>query len=105
MVMCGGLLYEEGEDLEEDLVEENTALLPYPMVKLPGGGLKNGSIMEVQDQFQNFKVEIIISHQVGNILIQFILLYAVTVWQALIHPVKGEWICGVGCSWMFSSAT
>lgn len=68
MIVCGGLWYEEGEDLEQDLVEENMALLPYPMVKLPGGGLKNGSIMEVQDQLQNFKVEIIISHQVRSVL-------------------------------------
>lgn len=34
------------------------------MVAAVGGGLKHGSIVEVDDQAQQFKVALVISHQV-----------------------------------------
>ncbi len=57
-------MYEEGEGLEEDEVEANRALLPRHLADLPGGGLRHGSIVTVQDQSQHFHVEVIVSHQV-----------------------------------------
>ncbi|GIL75048.1 hypothetical protein Vretifemale_4869 [Volvox reticuliferus] len=61
-LLCGGFLYEEGEGLEEDEVEAYTAMLPRTLASLPGGGLRHGSILTVQDQSQHFGVDIIIVH-------------------------------------------
>ncbi len=38
-VVCGGLAYEEGADLDPDEVAENARLLPLPLDQLPGGGI------------------------------------------------------------------
>jgi hypothetical protein len=59
-------MYEEGEGLEEDEVEGYRALLAKALADLPGGGLRHGSILTVQDQSQHFHVEVIITHQVGR---------------------------------------
>lgn len=59
-------MYEEGEGLDEDEIEEYQRLLPQTLVQLPGGGLKNGSIVTVQDQSQGFSVDLIITHQVAG---------------------------------------
>ncbi|GLI62191.1 hypothetical protein VaNZ11_004782 [Volvox africanus] len=61
-LLCGGFLYEEGEGLEEDEVEAYTAMLPRTLTSLPGGGLRHGAILTVQDQSQHFGVDIIIVH-------------------------------------------
>ncbi|PRW61037.1 SUMO-activating enzyme subunit 2 [Chlorella sorokiniana] len=60
---CGSFLYEEGQDLEEDEVTFYRSLLPRPLASLPGGGLVNGSIVEVSDQEQQFKAQLVISHR------------------------------------------
>ncbi|GFR52084.1 hypothetical protein Agub_g14546 [Astrephomene gubernaculifera] len=62
-LMSGGFLYEEGEGLEEDEVAAYAALLPRPLSLLPGGGLRHGSILTLQDQSQHWGVDIIIAHQ------------------------------------------
>ncbi len=46
-------------------MEAYSALLPRPMAQLPGGGLRHGSILTVQDQAQHFGVDVIVVHQVG----------------------------------------
>lgn len=40
------------------------SLLPRPLAALPGGGLVHGSIVEVSDQEQQFKAQLVISHRV-----------------------------------------
>ncbi|EFJ49068.1 hypothetical protein VOLCADRAFT_104505 [Volvox carteri f. nagariensis] len=61
-LLSGGFLYEEGEGLEQDEVEAYTALLPRTLAELPGGGLRHGSILTVQDQSQHFGVDVIVVH-------------------------------------------
>ena len=41
------------------------ALLPRPLAALPGGGLVGGSIVEVSDQEQQFKAQLVLAHRVG----------------------------------------
>jgi hypothetical protein len=53
-----------GEGLEEDEVESYAAMLPRTLAALPGGGLRHGSILTVQDQSQHFGVDIIVVHAV-----------------------------------------
>uniref|UniRef100_A0A7S3RAN3 SUMO-activating enzyme subunit n=1 Tax=Dunaliella tertiolecta TaxID=3047 RepID=A0A7S3RAN3_DUNTE len=60
---CGDFMYEEGEGLEEDEVETYRALLPRAISKLPGGGLQGGSILNVSDESQHLKFDMIIQHQ------------------------------------------
>lgn len=62
-IMCDGFVYEEGEDLDEEELQANAANLPKTLQSLPGGGLKNGSIVQVDDQAQHFKVSLVVSHQ------------------------------------------
>ncbi|KAL4446285.1 hypothetical protein ABPG77_003092 [Micractinium sp. CCAP 211/92] len=62
-ITCGNFTYEEGEGLEEDEVEFYRGMLPRPLSQLPSGGLANGSILEVGDQEQHFKAQLIISHR------------------------------------------
>ncbi|GIL50913.1 hypothetical protein Vafri_6998 [Volvox africanus] len=64
-LLCGGFLYEEGEGLEDDEVEAYTAMLSRTLASLPGGGLRHGSILTVQDQSQHFGVDVIIVHTEG----------------------------------------
>ncbi|GLC36066.1 hypothetical protein PLESTB_000169600 [Pleodorina starrii] len=61
-LVCGGFMYEEGEGLDEDEVAAYAALLPRTLSALPGGGLRHGSVLTVQDQSQHFGVDIIIAH-------------------------------------------
>jgi len=48
-------------------VDTYCALLPRPLAKLPGGGLQSGSILNVSDESQHFKVDVIIQHRVGSV--------------------------------------
>ncbi|KXZ51045.1 hypothetical protein GPECTOR_14g32 [Gonium pectorale] len=61
-LLAGGFLYEEGEGLEEDEVEAYAAMLTKTLAQLPGGGLRHGTILTVQDQSQHFGVELILVH-------------------------------------------
>lgn len=63
-VMCEGLAYEEGADLDPEEVAENARLLPLPLEQLPGGGIRHGSIVSVSDQAQDFNCQLVISHKV-----------------------------------------
>ena len=61
----GGFEYEEGEGLDVDEVQANRARLPLMLDALPGGGLAQGVIAHVEDQVQEFKVAIEITHKVS----------------------------------------
>lgn len=63
-VMCDGFAYEEGADLEPDEVAANQKLLPVALDKLPGGGIKHGSIVSVNDQAQDFSCQLVVSNKV-----------------------------------------
>lgn len=58
-------IYEEGEGLDEDEIEENQAKLPKPLSALPAGGITNGTCFAVDDQSQGLSLEIHVTHQVG----------------------------------------
>ena len=60
----GGFEYEEGEGLDDDEVAANRAKLPLALSALPGGGLGQGVTAHVEDQVQEFKVAIEITHKV-----------------------------------------
>lgn len=64
----GDLQYEEGEDLDPDEVEAYKALLPKALADLPGGGLKSGSVVMVDDYSQALTLNLHISHQVCRLL-------------------------------------
>lgn len=65
-VMAGNFSYEEGGDLEPDEVASNARLLPLMLDKLPGGGLKHGTIVNVSDQAQDFSCQLVITHKVRS---------------------------------------
>ncbi|KAF5837889.1 hypothetical protein DUNSADRAFT_3722 [Dunaliella salina] len=60
---CGDFMYEEGDGLEEDEVASYRSMLPRAISKLPGGGLQGGSILNVSDESQHLKFDMIIQHQ------------------------------------------
>ena len=62
-VMCDNFLYEEGDDLEEDEVEEYAKLLPKTIATLPGS-IAHNTRLEVTDQAQNLKVTVVLQQQV-----------------------------------------
>eukprot|EP00878_Enallax_costatus_P005261 GHUV01005528.1.p1 GENE.GHUV01005528.1~~GHUV01005528.1.p1 ORF type:complete len:689 (+),score=205.63 GHUV01005528.1:3622-5688(+) len=59
----GDLQYDEGEGLEPDEVENNKALLGKTLASLPGGGLRNGSVVMVDDYSQVLNLNLHITHQ------------------------------------------
>jgi hypothetical protein len=71
----GGFDYVEGEGLDEDDVERCQALLLRALAQLPGGGVVNGTILEVQDQSQALDFEVIISHQVGQGIVRLVIVW------------------------------
>jgi ubiquitin-like 1-activating enzyme E1 B len=60
----GGVSYEEGEGLEDDEIADNQARLPKTLAALPGGGIRHGTVVYVQDQGQALTFEMHVSHQV-----------------------------------------
>jgi hypothetical protein len=64
IVIAGGFMYEEGGDLSDSEVELNARHLGTPMAALPGGGLAHAVVASIEDQSQQFKVEVIITHRV-----------------------------------------
>ena len=56
------LLYEEGEDCDEDLQNN----LPLFLSGLPGGGIQNGSIVTIDDFTQNLQTDIVITHVIKD---------------------------------------
>jgi hypothetical protein len=62
-VMCDNFLYEEGDDLDEDEVDEYSKLLPKAIACLPGN-IAHNSRLEVSDQTQSLKVTIVLQQQV-----------------------------------------
>jgi ubiquitin-like 1-activating enzyme E1 B len=62
----GGFLYEEGEGLEADEVEENARLLPRALAGLPGGGLGHAAVAAVTDQATDLGLTLIITHVPGE---------------------------------------
>jgi hypothetical protein len=62
-VMCENFLYEEGDDLDEDEVEEYAKLLPKTIASLPGN-VSHNKRLDVTDQTQNLKVTLVLQQQV-----------------------------------------
>ena len=56
--LVSSVLYEEGDDADEDLWEN----LPKFLVDCPGGGIINGSVLSVYDFSQDIELRIIIKH-------------------------------------------
>uniref|UniRef100_A0A7S2RPC2 SUMO-activating enzyme subunit n=1 Tax=Mucochytrium quahogii TaxID=96639 RepID=A0A7S2RPC2_9STRA len=56
-------LYCEGEGLEEDELEFFKANLPKTLVGCPAGGIKNGSILDIEDFSQNMAFKLVIQHK------------------------------------------
>ena len=94
-VRSGAFSYEEGEGLEVDearcealfgeprvggrrlpaadplafyaQVAANRALLPRLLSQLPGGGVTHGSILEIDDQDQCFRAQLVVGHRVSEL--------------------------------------
>lgn len=62
-VSCDNFIYEEGPDLEADEAAESAAHRPTMLADLPGGGIRDGSIVHISDQAQAFDVQVIVTHQ------------------------------------------
>jgi len=43
------------------------SLLPRTLAQLPGGGCIQGSILEIGDQEQQFKAQLVLSHRVSKL--------------------------------------
>jgi ubiquitin-like 1-activating enzyme E1 B len=57
--LAGGIeIYEEGEGCDEDTWEH----LPKPLDALPGGGIKDGTTVCINDMEQDLEVEIVVTH-------------------------------------------
>lgn len=59
ILIDGDIVWEEGEGAEMDDFAVN---LNKPLVKLPGGGIKNGGIFCVQDFSQDITIDISVTH-------------------------------------------
>ena len=66
--------YDEGEGLEADEIEDYAAYLPEKMIDLPAGGAVHNTVLEIQDQRQHVKLQMLISHQ--------------ETWDEEVHPHK-----------------
>lgn len=75
-----GFEYEEGEGLDEDEVAANAAKLPVALSQLHGGGLGHGVTAHVEDQVQEFKVLMEITHKVRPWLLSLS-----NSWQDFLH--------------------
>ncbi|KAG7673791.1 hypothetical protein Ndes2437B_g01963 [Nannochloris sp. 'desiccata'] len=67
-------LYEEGEGLEAEEIKENAAHLPKLLAELPAGGMVNNTVLDIQDQRQHLKLQMVITHQ--------------ETWDEEVHPHK-----------------
>lgn len=63
MIVADDFLYEEGDDLEEDEVEENQRHLPCVLAKLPGG-MRHNDRLHVTDQSQDMKLTLVLQQAV-----------------------------------------
>ena len=54
------LIYEEGEGIEED---EYSMQLSKTLTNLPAGGIKNGTVISIEDFTQDLEVEICVNHK------------------------------------------
>lgn len=61
----GDFEYQEGEGLDPDEIDDYTVSLPKTLASLPGGGIKNDSVILVDDFSQALKLNLHIRHQVG----------------------------------------
>eukprot|EP00892_Ulva_mutabilis_P005198 jgi/Ulvmu1/304/UM001_0308.1 len=66
MIVADDFLYEEGDDLEEDEVEENKKHLPCVLAKLPGG-MQHNARLHVTDQSQNMKLTLVLQQAVLDV--------------------------------------
>ena len=60
-IICIGAsgIYEEGEDADEDLAANLVLMLEH----CPGGGVRDGTIMTVEDLSQDLEVRILVEHR------------------------------------------
>lgn len=63
MIVADDFMYEEGDDLDEDEVEENRSHLPCALAKLPGG-IGHNTRLHVTDQSQNMKLTLVLQQAV-----------------------------------------
>lgn len=63
MIVADDFLYEEGDDLDDDEVEDNARHLPCVLAKLPGG-LEHNARLHVTDQSQNMKLTLVLQQAV-----------------------------------------
>jgi ubiquitin-like 1-activating enzyme E1 B len=61
-LVAGGFAYEEGEGLDADEEAAYAALRPRTLAALPGGGLRDGAVLEVTDQEQDLRVQVVVTH-------------------------------------------
>ena len=60
VLIGGNIIYEEGEDADEALAALN---LPKPLSKLPAGGIKHETMIEIDDMSQELTLQINVYHQ------------------------------------------
>ena len=58
-------LYEEGDDLDEEDVEQYARLLRRPLSQLPGGGVHHDVTLAVQDNATSLRCELLVEHVDG----------------------------------------
>lgn len=56
-------MYEEGEGLDAEEVQEYENYLPMVISELPAGGIKNGTLVRITDQRQHLDFEIMVGHE------------------------------------------
>jgi hypothetical protein len=56
-------MYEEGEGLDAEEVQEYENYLPMVISELPAGGIKNGTMVRITDQRQHLDFEIMVGHE------------------------------------------
>jgi hypothetical protein len=57
----GDIVYEEGEDADEELAARNG---PKPLAQLPAGGIQHGTVVRVDDAAQELTLDLRVEHRV-----------------------------------------
>ena len=60
LVLGSSIIYEEGEDIGEDEYKMNVVKV---LVNLPGGGIKGGTVVRIEDFTQDLEVDICVAHK------------------------------------------
>jgi ubiquitin-like 1-activating enzyme E1 B len=60
LMLDGDFIWEEGDGADE---EEFKCNLEKPLAKLPCGGIKHGTVLEIDDNSQNLSIKVMVSHR------------------------------------------